>query len=334
MNLENTECDLCGSSEFDLVAKTTDPERIVAGEFSVVRCRQCSLQYLNPRPDKGSISGCYPKEYYAHVGTQESIKTNSFRGNVRRAIRKSSLLSRLASYFPYLSQASRDLPLTNDFAEWLAPGKMLEVGCGAGGILNYMKSNGWQTFGIEPSMQAAGIAESKGHRIFRMGGDDAYPDALLEMQFDLIYLSHSIEHMHYPTKALLNLRSMLKPESGKLVLEVPNVDSVLTYLFGAENPIYDVPRHLYFFSPATLTKLLDKTGFAVESMRTISRPQQFIKAFNTKSDSFHLAEWKSEADKIKSDQDFQRIINALSVFSQNQDMGAALRVVAKAKKNS
>jgi SAM-dependent methyltransferase len=331
MNLEYTACDLCGNTETDLVAKVADTEQTLSGEFAVVRCKKCDLQYLNPRPDKTSIGTFYPNGYYAHIGQQAITKPNSLRSKVRRIIRSSKLYSNIAWHIPYLKQATSDLPFNDDFIEWVRPGKMLEVGCGAGGILDYMSVNGWQTFGIEPSIQAASTAESKGHRIFRMGGDDDYPETLLEMRFDLIYLSHSLEHTHSPRKTLENLRELLEPGSGKLILEVPNIESVLTYFFGVETPIYDVPRHLYFFKPATLTELLDKTGFAVESMRTISRPQQFMKVLDTKSTSILLEDWKSKAEKIKSMPELIEVVNSMSRFSQRQNLGAALRVVARVR---
>jgi SAM-dependent methyltransferase len=327
MKLEQAPCDLCGSTEVDLVATLPDPERIAPGEFDVVLCRHCGLQFVNPRPDKSAIGTCYPVSYYAFSGHQKNVQRPTLRKKIKAAIRSSRALSTLASYLPGVRAAAIDTPFEEDFNYWMPTGAILEVGCGSGGVLDIMQNNGWRTVGIEPSSEAALLAQENGHQIFVLGGDDEYPEGLTQQRFDLIYLSHSLEHMHFPTRSLNNLGGLLKRSTGRMVIEVPNAESLLTYLFGEMTPIYDVPRHLYFFSPDTLSAMLKKAGYRIESMRVFSRPNQFVRCFKSNTRRFSFVPWQLKADKNISSPEFLAAMKSLSKYAEQANLGAAIRVV-------
>lgn len=132
-------------------------------------------------------------------------------------------------------------------------GRVLDVGCAAGSLLNEFKSGQWETYGIEPTAGFASHARSLGHQI-QVGylDESTFPG----VQFDLITASHVLEHIHDPETFLTNVRSRLK-EDGYLFVEVPDIlrpYGHIWFLFFSVN-------HVYHFNSFTLQGLLRNAGF-------------------------------------------------------------------------
>ena len=165
-------CDLCHSNQSDEMVKQRDLLLEVSRDlFTIVKCRNCGLVYLNPRPSKDLLGSYYPTDYYPPVQAKSRPK---FQQEVKRL---SSRLKRwvLEDYYGY--------PLTRPDSRWrvlrqilLWPnkilrelrgrhplpwrgeGKVLDVGCGAGGNLKTLQDQGWEPHGIEISEIAAAHA--------------------------------------------------------------------------------------------------------------------------------------------------------------------------------
>jgi 2-polyprenyl-3-methyl-5-hydroxy-6-metoxy-1,4-benzoquinol methylase len=73
--------------------------------------------------------------------------------------------------------------------------------------------------------------------------------------FDAITMWHVLEHVHQLDAYMQQLKALLKAD-GKLLIAVPNYTSVDARVFGPKWAAYDVPRHLYHFSPASMRHLL------------------------------------------------------------------------------
>jgi SAM-dependent methyltransferase len=142
----------------------------------------------------------------------------------------------------------------------VAPGKVLDIGCGRGLLLNKLRQRGWEAVGTELSEDAAAYARhylklpvftARLEEIgFRSG------------EFDLIILWHVLEHMHCPLAALSEVSRLLKP-GGMLVLSVPNFGS-WEARWGRRHWFHlDVPRHLTHFTPRTLEGALRGVGLQV-----------------------------------------------------------------------
>jgi len=140
------------------------------------------------------------------------------------------------------------------------PGRILDVGCGAGHFLNGMKLRGWQTFGIEVSEGAAAYARERFGLEVHVGEleEAEFPAAC----FDVITLWHVLEHLHDPLATLMEINRLLK-DDGLLVFAIPNWESVDARLFGEFWVGLDVPRHLYVFARPALESLLFEAGFKI-----------------------------------------------------------------------
>ena len=131
--------------------------------------------------------------------------------------------------------------------------RALDIGCNTGLLLDVLREFGYQTEGIERS-PAAADAVAAGHRIHRVdieGADD------LDGRFDLITLTHVLEHLRHPVDALRWIGRHLTPE-GIAVIEVPNFDERARPLWGLSYRALELGDHLSFFDRQTLRSAIDR----------------------------------------------------------------------------
>ena len=206
--------------------------------FDVVECRGCGLRMTDPRPDVQAIGRYYESDAYLPM-------TNAGRGAVAttyRAVRKLTVRLRLGLVTRHASRVR---------------GRLLDVGCGTGEFLAHARSRGWDVAGVEPSARAAEQAERHEIAVHRTNDLATIADG----PFDAITLWHALEHMHDPAVQLAQVRRLLAPY-GSVVVAVPNHESVDAGAYGADWYAWDVPRHLWHFTPTTLGRLLARAGLA------------------------------------------------------------------------
>ena len=137
--------------------------------------------------------------------------------------------------------------------------RVLEIGCGSGFFLfevnNYVKS----VTGIELTKEYVKNANDKGLSVKE--SLDEIPDN----SYDLIFMFHVLEHINDPIIFLKDVKKKLS-QTGKLIIEVPNVDDVLVSVYKIKNHLdfYWEIAHNYYFSKTTLEKVLDKAGYRYE----------------------------------------------------------------------
>jgi SAM-dependent methyltransferase len=142
--------------------------------------------------------------------------------------------------------------------------RLLDVGAGTGEYLARMAKLGWEVWGLEPTLSLARVAAARpaipAGRIEAKAIECAtYEDSI----FDAVALSHSLEHLHDPRSALRKIRRWLRP-GGLLRVWIPNFATWERQLFGRYWAALDVPRHLFHFTPETISLMLTDTGYAVE----------------------------------------------------------------------
>jgi SAM-dependent methyltransferase len=153
---------------------------------------------------------------------------------------------------------------------------LFQKGCGDGAFLQSLKSRGWDVYGTETSAAGCAIARAKGISVHE--GELAtadFPDGV----FDVITLWHVLEHLPDPVVELKRIRRMLK-DDGTLVVEVPNSDSPTLRFCGGQWYALDVPRHLQHFSPSTLQRLLDSTGFRTNARHNLHLSDTTVAAYS------------------------------------------------------
>jgi 2-polyprenyl-3-methyl-5-hydroxy-6-metoxy-1,4-benzoquinol methylase len=244
--VEETNCNLCGANDAELVYVEKDRLMGLPGSFRLVRCRQCGLMYVNPRPTFEEMGKYYPEEY----GPYRVPKEN-----------QSSWIAQLDHSYGYWKRARLIQ------AAYPTGGRILDVGCATGEFLRMLGRVGpWEAHGTEVSPDAAKYAREC-HGLDVCSGELAdahYPDS----HFDVITIWDVLEHVHDPTSTLAEINRILKP-GGLAVVRVPDVSSWDARLFGRHWVGLDAPRHIYVFSVETLSALLRKTGFETRSLRHV-----------------------------------------------------------------
>lgn len=231
-------CPLCSGNQYQKLYTTRDRHYGIQGWFTIVRCRSCSLVFLNPMPDEKTLASLYPETYYSY---QDFFK-------------KPSAIKRLVRKLLWIQIGTKD-PV------FATPGRMLDLGCGSGNFLYAMRERGWKTHGVELSKQAAELGKE-------CAGLDIFPGNLLDANFpdehfDYIRANHSFEHIANPNEVLDEIGRILKP-SGKLMLGVPNIAGLNAKIFRKYWWYLGAPVHTFNYSAKTLSHMLRKHGFVVE----------------------------------------------------------------------
>jgi len=124
------------------------------------------------------------------------------------------------------------------------------------------------------------------------------------------------------------MNKFLKPETGRLILDVPNADSLWTYFFKEFGIAFDVPRHLYMYTPSTLEALLKKAGFHILSLRYRSSSLQVAQCLELLGKSMP-GKWKEfDLPEGLYDSSLLGSFEPLSQLANNLKLGGAIRVVA------
>lgn len=243
--MENITCVLCDADNTEKVIDARDIRyRTTDESFSLVRCRNCGLVYVNPRPEKERIEGYYPQNYRTH----NTIKSPEY------------IKSRMEKY-----RAPKRLALFRNpwYMDWPTGATVLDIGCGAGELLLRLKEIGCRAFGIDVDPQTSAALKGLKFEVITcdIDGGTPYEQAF----FDVVVMRHSLEHVYNPVRVLKEVRRILKPD-GFLVIGVPNIDSTVFRLTKQQWEDLDVPRHLFHFTPSTLTAILQKAGFGLKDI--------------------------------------------------------------------
>lgn len=248
-------CVICGATE-------ANRQFAIEGvSEQLIECDSCGLGSLFPMPGAARIQSFYPAEYY---GTP----TAKFEPLVESGVRVGSR-ARVRSLLKGVRPG----------------GNVLDVGCGRGVMLRAALDLGYSAHGVEISEEAAAGVDSRAQ--IRIAADLA--EAGYETNsMDAVVLWHVLEHLPQPGRTLAEIRRILKP-GGRLVLAVPNYASWQSRWAVADWFHLDLPRHLYHFSPDTLSLLLHRYGFAKQSYRhfaALQNPFGWLQsAFNRASGS-------------------------------------------------
>lgn len=240
--LEYVPCNLCGVDDYQVIYAARY-DRMTASSLAekfrssgdevlvdqLVQCNRCGLQYLNPRVRGELILEGYSSGADKNFVSQTAAREHTF---------------------------AKCLDLVEKHAH--ARGRILDVGTAGGSFLHVARQRGWQVAGCEPSRWLCEWArEHYGIRI--------HPGTVFDMKenekgsFDVVTLWDVLEHVSDPRGLLLECRDLLKP-GGLLVVNYPDIGSWIARVM-RRRWVFLLSVHLYYFTPATIQRLLHDTGF-------------------------------------------------------------------------
>lgn len=262
-------CPACDTKNIHAILKRHDNERSMPDIWSMAQCAACKSIWLNPRPDAKSLPRAYD-DYYTHNTETEDIAKNSGTSMVWRLIsgylnQRFGMHYQPASKLGYvifsliepwrlkLDYYGRHLT-TNRVGK---PGRLLDIGCGNGSFLARAVDMGWQAQGCEVDPKAIQACRSIGLDVI-IG--DAFSSQLIEQSFDVITMSHVIEHVHDQPALIQRAYDLLKP-GGWLWLACPNPESIGIKVSGSAWHALHPPYHLCIPSKNALSNWLEESGF-------------------------------------------------------------------------
>lgn len=229
--MKEISCPLCCAESYITIWSLED--------YSFSKCPTCNLVYQNPQPIPEDVEKRYDNSYFEYEIENETA---------------------------FLDLILLGLNDTGFDPEKLGDGnkRILDIGCATGLFLSYMKNIGWETFGVEICHSAAEYGNrERDVNIFTGTLDKAdYPADF----FDVIHLSHVIEHINEPDSFISEIYRILKP-GGVIYCTTPNVDGLQARIFKKKwrSAIAD---HMILYSVKTLKSILRKNGLSVKKHKT------------------------------------------------------------------
>lgn len=267
--LEEIACPICGSSEHRRHLETTDPLHGVGGVFQIVRCQDCRHIFMNPVPTAECLAACYPAAYGPHAGqtvdTSAPLPTESLDDAQPIQTKHSTTSSAW-----YLSSGFRRIPGLRALYYWLTDtrsnylpfpptrnARAIELGCATGIFLAKLADAGWKAEGVELVESAASESQRQG---FSVHVGTLQSAELSSNTYEVAFAWMVIEHLPDPKSAFCEFHRILKHE-GQFAFSVPNVSCWEPFFFGRSWYVWEVPRHLQYFGPRSLSQLLTECGF-------------------------------------------------------------------------
>ncbi len=246
-----TNCPVCNSSSFTPFVECTD-YTVSKDKFKIVQCT-CGFRFTNPRPEEAEAGKYYQSEdYISHSNTKKGIVNSLY-----QVARKFTLKRKLKLVTKVSGKQSGDL---------------LDLGCGTGEFLNTCKENGWNVQGIEPSPDARAFASKQyGLTVHEVNKWDQFNDKL----FDVVSAWHVLEHVYQLEETAKQVKRILKPD-GTFIVALPNCSSADADFYKQFWAAYDVPRHIWHFTPADVKRFFEKQGFLLKEVLPMSLDAYYI----------------------------------------------------------
>lgn len=238
-------CPSCGSSDIRKVVTCKD--YTVSHEyFDIWECGDCTLRFTQDIPDIKNIGPYYQSDsYISHSDTEKGLVNK-----VYKIARNYTLNWKMNLVETSLGKNKQK-------------GKLLDIGSGTGAFLQRVVASGWSVTGIEPDEGARTICKTK----YGLQADS--PEKLFEFQdeqYDAVTMWHVLEHVHQLHEYMDQVKRVLKP-NGVALIALPNYTSGDAKHYKEYWAAYDVPRHLYHFSPSALSRLVNQHGLQVDSIK-------------------------------------------------------------------
>lgn len=264
----NARCNNCGATVYKVLYSAG-----WAQKHQIVRCERCELMYAFP------LSQNNLETYSIDVGDQVPLSEAS--PEVRRGLNK------LPDYEKMESTLSSLLP---------SKGHIVEVGAHAGLLLRSFRERGWRVTGIEPDGRAVEFARGVYDIDVRNG--TLLTTDLEDGCADAVIMLHVIEHLDDPAANLRVVTRILR-DDGIFVVETPIYDTLTYRILGRRERNMSCDGHIFFYTEATLSRLLRDQGFKILRSKRVGR-------------TMSLSRFISNIAVISKNITIQRILKAVS----------------------
>lgn len=300
-NYNDIICPICHEDRFQ--RKATCKDYFVSGErFDICECQNCKFLITANIPQPKDIGNYYKSDtYISHSNTNKGLINKTY-----HAVR---------SYM-----ISKKIKLVKK-SSGLETGSLLDVGAGIGLFAKEISEKNWNVEGIEMSSDAREAAKNTFNIYLH---DTSYWSEIPDQSKDVITLWHVLEHIPNLNEIWGEFDRVLK-NSGTLIIAVPNPNSYDAAVYKDEWAAYDVPRHLWHFTPKTLEKLANKHKFQLIKKHPMPFDGFYISMISEKNQGSSLAVvkgfWAGLKGYASSLTNSDRSSSIIYVFKKNQSVG-------------
>ena len=253
-----SKCPLCSSENTGSCLSVRD--LFLSREtFELFRCSKCGFVFTQDQPEENIISRYYESDdYISHNDSAGGFSNRLYRFSRRIMLKKKrNLVKRITGF---------------------KSGSLLDIGSGTGHFISEMKKAGWSVKGIEINAKAREFSAS------HFGLEIISSEQISTLQsgsFDCITLWHVLEHFQEPFRYASEILRLIKP-GGICVLALPNCSSYDAHYYREFWAAYDVPRHLWHFTPDTFKVFADRTGFDIIGIHSLPLDVFYISTLSEK----------------------------------------------------
>ncbi len=256
--ISQNRCLVCGSGNTAHYLQTCD-FFLTREKFSLSRCADCGFVFTSAHPGEEEMGKYYASEsYLSHSDSPENFSARLYRVTRNFMVRKKRKLAEKAA--------------------GTRKGRLLDIGSGSGYFAGEMKRSGWNVTGIEINDGARELSAARFNiEVFPPDRVKALPDS----EFGCITLWHVLEHFQDPVSYCAEIHRVLKP-AGTCIIALPNCSSFDAEHYREHWAAYDVPRHLWHFSPGTFRRFAGMTGFRVSGVKSLPLDVFYISSLSEK----------------------------------------------------
>lgn len=245
--MEKIVCPICNSDKIK--------ESFKKDGYDLYSCQDCLVLFVWPTPV--NLKNIYSREYFNNQREGPNFGYVSY---------DQDKLSMADTFHTYLAKIEKFVSGRNIF----------DVGAATGYFLDLARQRGWHTCGVDISDYAAREASQRGHQV--LAGDNisslSWPD-----KFDAVTMWDVLEHLPDPVGYLQQLNRIMKKDAV-LATNTINKSSLWARLWGQRWHAIIPPEHLFFYSPPSLFKLFDRSGFKVLEVKVIGKKFSLAYIFN------------------------------------------------------
>jgi SAM-dependent methyltransferase len=248
------ECPLCRSPKSHFLMHGRDRLFGLPGWYSLVQCERCAMKFVNPRPTAEALPRHYPEQYAPVMVPNETP-------SLGRRLATALLSLRWLGYVREVERVIGRIP---------ADARVVDVGTGLNEFLVHLqRMRGCLGLAVDFNPRVAEYIRSRLRMPVCHG--TLLQAALAPETVDLVTMNEYLEHDPEPRSVLLEARRISRP-GAHLVVEVPLMGALPSRVFGSCWSQLDIPRHLAFYTPETLTSMLESCGYRVVHVKPFGAP--------------------------------------------------------------
>ena len=242
-------CPICNSVHFSLLISTMDFSSVKNEKFSYAQCSDCGVYFLFNRPTEDEIGNYYDRDYQPYVSWYNFLTEKFISYRTKKEVR----------LFGKLNKGAK---------------KLLDVGCSWGKYIKDMHDyGGFSVIGVEFNKKMCSVGQNKLGLDIRHG--NLIEQKFDDNSFDIIVLSHVIEHLYNPKEVIKEIYRILSL-NGLVFIKTPNINTFERRIFAKYWFPFEAPRHTVLFNKKNLCLLLSRNSFVIRKVIYEKTPNNII----------------------------------------------------------